>query len=43
MPEHAVVLVLNAGSSSLKFCVYQVAEADGWRLAARGWLLAADR
>jgi acetate kinase len=29
-------LVLNAGSSSLKFCVYQRPEGAGWRLAARG-------
>lgn len=29
-------LVLNAGSSSLKFCVYRRPEADGWRLEARG-------
>jgi len=30
-----VVLVINAGSSSLKFCVYNAA-ADGWRLNTRG-------
>ena len=30
------VLVLNAGSSSLKFCVYRTSSADGWRLEARG-------
>jgi acetate kinase len=29
-------LVLNAGSSSLKFCVYQRPETERWRLAARG-------
>jgi acetate kinase len=29
-------LVLNAGSSSLKFCVYRRPEAEGWRLEARG-------
>jgi acetate kinase len=29
-------LVLNAGSSSLKFCVYHRPEASGWALAARG-------
>jgi acetate kinase len=29
-------LVLNAGSSSLKFCVYRRPEADLWRLEARG-------
>jgi len=32
--DRAVLLVLNAGSSSVKFCVYQ--PADQWRLAARG-------
>jgi acetate kinase len=29
-------LVLNAGSSSLKFCVYSRTAASGWRLEARG-------
>jgi acetate kinase len=29
-------LVLNAGSSSLKFCVYRRPRDDGWGLAARG-------
>ena len=29
-------LVLNAGSSSLKFCVYRRPEAAGWRLEGRG-------
>ena len=29
-------LVLNAGSSSLKFCVYQRPEGKAWRLSARG-------
>ena len=29
-------LVLNAGSSSLKFCVYLRSGADAWRLEARG-------
>jgi acetate kinase len=29
-------LVLNAGSSSLKFCVYRRPEAEAWELAARG-------
>ena len=29
-------LVLNAGSSSLKFCVYQRAAAGAWRLDSRG-------
>jgi acetate kinase len=30
------VLVLNAGSSSLKFCVYQTRETGAWRLASHG-------
>ena len=30
------VLVFNAGSSSLKFCVYCRPEHDAWRLEARG-------
>ncbi|HEX3230394.1 MAG TPA: acetate kinase [Pyrinomonadaceae bacterium] len=29
-------LVLNAGSSSLKFCVFQRPDSEKWRLAARG-------
>jgi acetate kinase len=29
-------LVLNAGSSSLKFCVFQRPPGEGWRLEARG-------
>ena len=29
-------LVLNAGSSSLKFCVFQRPSGQGWRLEARG-------
>ena len=29
-------LVLNAGSSSLKFCVYERPDEKAWRLAARG-------
>ncbi|HET7294898.1 MAG TPA: acetate/propionate family kinase [Vicinamibacteria bacterium] len=29
-------LVLNAGSSSLKFCVFRRPEAEAWRLEARG-------
>jgi acetate kinase len=29
-------LVLNAGSSSLKFCVFQRPDGEGWRLEARG-------
>src|SRR5262245_44086375 len=36
MSDHAVVLVLNAGSSSLKFSVYQVVAADEWPLEVRG-------
>jgi acetate kinase len=36
MNPQAVVLVLNAGSSSLKFCVYASADSDGSRLVARG-------
>jgi acetate kinase len=34
MNDHAVVL--NAGSSSLKFCVYQRPTNEAWQLAARG-------
>ena len=34
MDDYAVVL--NAGSSSLKFCVYRRPEASGWRLEVRG-------
>src|SRR5688572_23472018 len=34
MEDYAVVL--NAGSSSLKFCVYQRPESEAWRLGARG-------
>ena len=29
-------LVLNAGSSSLKFCVYQRPSDNDWEIAARG-------
>ena len=29
-------LVLNAGSSSLKFCVFQRPRGEGWRMEARG-------
>jgi acetate kinase len=29
-------LVLNAGSSSLKFCVYERPEKQDWRLESRG-------
>jgi acetate kinase len=36
MNAHAVVLVLNAGSSSLKFCVYLAGDREAWRLEARG-------
>jgi acetate kinase len=36
MNAHAVVLVLNAGSSSLKFCVYLAGDSEAWRLEARG-------
>jgi acetate kinase len=32
----AYALVLNAGSSSLKFCVYRTPEPQVWRLEARG-------
>ncbi|HEY0376859.1 MAG TPA: acetate/propionate family kinase [Pyrinomonadaceae bacterium] len=32
----AYALVLNAGSSSLKFCVFRRPEDESWRLAARG-------
>ena len=32
----AFALVLNAGSSSLKFCVYRNPDAQVWRLEARG-------
>jgi hypothetical protein len=31
-------LVLNAGSSSLRFCVYRRATPDAWGLEARGRL-----
>jgi acetate kinase len=34
MDDYAVVL--NAGSSSLKFCVYQRPDGNAWRLEARG-------
>jgi acetate kinase len=36
MNDHAVVLVLNAGSSSLKFSVYQVVSAGAWPLEVSG-------
>jgi acetate kinase len=32
----AYALVLNAGSSSLKFCVFQRPEGDHWEIGARG-------
>ena len=36
MDANAVVLVLNAGSSSLKFSVYRAPDADAWQPVARG-------
>ena len=33
---HDYLLVLNAGSSSLKFCVFHRPSGDAWALAARG-------
>ena len=33
---HDYALVLNAGSSSLKFCVYRRPEVEDWRLETRG-------
>ena len=33
---HDYALVLNAGSSSLKFCVFERPPSESWRLAARG-------
>jgi len=33
---HDYALVLNAGSSSLKFCVYWKPEVEDWRLETRG-------
>ena len=37
MTERAdYALVLNAGSSSLKFCVFQRPESTSWQLASRG-------
>jgi len=36
MNAQPVVLVLNAGSSSLKFCVYEAGDAAAWRQKARG-------
>src|SRR5262245_19833833 len=34
MEDYAIVL--NAGSSSLKFCVFQRPEGEAWRLETRG-------
>ena len=34
MDDYAVVL--NAGSSSLKFCVYRRHDLEAWRMEARG-------
>src|SRR5262245_23060767 len=36
MTEHGVVLVLNAGSSSLKFCVYRCVDRQAWQPDVRG-------
>jgi acetate kinase len=36
MTRDDYALVLNAGSSSLKFCVFRRPEAEAWRLEARG-------
>jgi acetate kinase len=36
MADDGAVLVLNAGSSSLKFCVYRASDAEAWQLEARG-------
>jgi acetate kinase len=36
MPPDDYALVLNAGSSSLKFCVFARAHGKAWRLEARG-------
>jgi acetate kinase len=33
---HDYVLILNAGSSSLKFCVFLRAEGEDWKLESRG-------
>ena len=35
-PVDDYALVLNAGSSSLKFCVYRRPQGEAWRLEARG-------
>jgi acetate kinase len=36
MADQPVVLVLNAGSSSLKFCVYEAGDAAEWKPIAHG-------
>jgi acetate kinase len=36
MGGRGVLLVLNAGSSSLKFCVYHLTDKSTWHLVARG-------
>ena len=36
MEDHSVVLVLNAGSSSLKFSIYQIAPSEPWPVDVRG-------
>jgi acetate kinase len=36
MDESGFVLVLNAGSSSLKFCVYRATNTEAWELETRG-------
>jgi acetate kinase len=36
MSDRPVVLVLNAGSSSLKFCIYETGGAAEWQPVARG-------
>ena len=34
MDDYAIVI--NAGSSSLKFCIFQRPQGDGWRQDSRG-------
>src|SRR5262249_15354482 len=36
MTGHGLVLVLNAGSSSLKFCVYRCVNQEAWQPDVRG-------
>ena len=36
-------LVLNAGSSSLKFCIYRRPGGEAWRLEARGQIEGSGR